>query len=72
MLSEAARVLVEGGQLILVEAFRGWYNPETKTNVLLALLNDFEIVQEHGTTPDGSDDVFQYIILRKPVSSLKL
>jgi len=67
VLSEAHRVLIEGGQLIIVEAFRGWYDEDSNTNELMGLVDktDFEVVSRNGTLPNETDDVFQYIILRK-------
>ena len=74
VLSEANRILVEGRQLIIVEAFYGWYDDKTKTNELLDLVHasNLEVVKENGTAPNSSDDVFQYIICKKPQVTLNI
>lgn len=75
VLTETFRILKSGGRAIICESFRRWQEAaagagsDTLINGLLRdlALVGFEIIQQEGTSVDDAvDDVFQYIIVRKP------
>ena len=74
VIREAMRVLVDGGQLIVCEAFRKWWDAEKNENSLVKLLEDCGCVVEktYGATPEEGDEVFQYIVCRKPMDIVSL
>jgi superfamily II DNA or RNA helicase len=68
VLKETFRILKSGGRAILCESFRRWLNDKQQNTLLLDLkTSGFEILEEHGTSiNDTVEDVFQYIVVRKP------
>ena len=69
VIREAMRVLVDGGQLIVCEAFRKWWDAHKNENTLVNLLRSSGCVVErtYGASPADGDEVFQYIVCRKPM-----
>lgn len=68
VIREAMRVMADGGQMIVCEAFRKWWDADKNENILTKLLESCGCVIESttGSTPDEGNEVFQYIICRKP------
>lgn len=71
VLKEVYRILKSGGRAFICESFRRWMinDDGNISNTLLDDLKDagFEIIYEEGTkNTDNVEDVFQYIIVRKP------
>lgn len=67
VLKEAMRVLVDGGQLIVCESFRKWWDAEKNENMLVKMVEDagFVVESTFGTAPNDGNEVFQYVICRK-------
>jgi hypothetical protein len=65
---------VEGGQLIVCEAFRKWWDADASQNLLVALLesNGFTVQSTSGASPTDSDEVFQYVVCQKAYDTIKI
>ena len=68
VLKEAMRILADGGQLIVCEAFRKWWDAEKNENTLINLIKEagFTLERTFGATPNDGNEVFQYIVCIKP------
>jgi superfamily II DNA or RNA helicase len=67
VMKETSRVLKSGGRAVICESFQRWMR-ESENELLRDLkATGFEIVYEEGTKIDDTvDDVFQYVVVRKP------
>jgi ubiquinone/menaquinone biosynthesis C-methylase UbiE len=74
VLKEAHRILKIGGKAVICESFRRWLassgagdDDASQNNTLLRDVKEagFNITFEEGTTPESSDEVFQYIVVEK-------
>jgi ubiquinone/menaquinone biosynthesis C-methylase UbiE len=71
VLRETQRILKVGGRAVICESFQRWLLADGQNELLQCLRSlGFEVMKEDGTrVSDITDDVFQYIIVRKSESS---
>lgn len=67
VLREIWRILKVGGRAVICESFRRWLSDEGENELIKCLREcGFEVIKEEGTSDkDLTEDVFQYVVVRK-------